>query len=275
MKSKHLAKLVGAIVMAMAAVAMVAPVAQAEETPATGYGQFEGCPSTKEKPLVSSCLRSVVKSGHFNMGNKEVPISTPIVLRGGVDEELGNFVYTPKGGLLPSKQIVPGGVVGLTGLNWLIEFLNVEQLKLYAVTELAGTPEFHNINSITLPIKVHLINTALGNKCYVGSNAAPIVLNLTTGTTAPPKPNTPITGKVPKFEFDFEKEILHVNGGTYVDNSFAAPGVNGCTLTLLGILPIPLNTIVNLASGLPSAAGTNETVQDIDSEIVEEALVYP
>jgi hypothetical protein len=276
MRTKQLTKLVGTFVAAVAAVALMAPLAQAD-TPNPGYTQFAGCPSTAENPIVSSCQRSVVKSGHFKMGNKEVPIENPITMSGGTGEELGTFYYNSKGGLSPVKQKVPGGVIGLTGLTWLAEFLGVEALTLYATTELAGAPTIHALNSFTLPIKVHLTNTTgvLGKKCYVGSNSNPIVLNLITGTTSPPPPNEPISGIPGKISFTEEPEILFSKGGKYVDNSFAAPGANGCVLTLFGFLPISLNAVVNLNSGLPSAAGTNETVQFIDTEIAAEEVVYP
>jgi hypothetical protein len=171
----------------------------------------------------------------------------------------------------PVRQKVPGGVIGLTGLTWLAEFLGSDALTLYAVTELAGQPEFEGLEHINLPIKVHLENSTgvLGHKCYVGSNSNPIVLHLTTGTSGA------LTGANPTPEFDPATEILHLNNGKYVDNTFSAPGANGCTLTLLGFLPISLNGLVNLQSGLPAGPGTNETTQVIDTEIVEEPLVYP
>jgi hypothetical protein len=273
--SKHLAKLLGPLVLAVTAVAMLAPVAQAEE-PAENYGQFAGCPSPKsENSAISTCIRSEVIGGHFKMGNKEVPISKTIEISGGVDTEAENFDYSPAGGIKPVPLIVPGGVIGLTGLNWLIEFLNVEQLKLYAVTELAGTPDVSQPEEPVLPIKVHLINTVLGKKCYIGSQSNPITLNLTAYTTEPPPPNEPITGKEAQFSFNPTLEILKGVEGEYVDNAFAAPGANGCVLTLFGFLPVPLNGVVNIASGLPSPAGTNETRQNFNIEVVESALVYP
>jgi hypothetical protein len=274
MKSKHVVKLIAAILTAFVAVALVAPMAQAE-TPAKGYEQFAGCPSKKEDSLISTCLRSVVKGGHFNMGNKEVPITNPIVLSGGADPFLKNFAATSKGGMPPVKEKVPGGVVGLTGLTFLLELLGSEALTLYAATELVGVPTIPNLNNITLPIKVHLINGVLGNNCYVGSVSSPITLHLTTGTTSPPKPNEPISGHVQKEIFEDGLEILHVNGAEYVDNSFSAPGASGCVLTLFGFIPISINGLVNSSAGLPAAAGTNETRQEIDTELVEVGLVYP
>lgn len=259
---------------ALAAVAFATP-AQAK-TPAPGYERFAGCPTPQEYPAVVGCVQSVVKGGHFQMGSKDVPITQPMTLTGGVAEGLQGFKYNSEGGLSKAKQIVPGGVIGLTGLTWLLEFFGSNALTLYATTELAGTPQL-GFTDLTLPIKVHLETPSgvLGKKCYVGSNSNPIVLNLTTGTTSPPPPNKPISGKEPEFGFDPESSIVSMTNGTYVDNSFSAPGASGCTLTLFGFLPLPLSGIVNLQAGLPAAAGTNETVQNTDTEIAEVQRVYP
>jgi hypothetical protein len=270
MKSQR--KLLGAVVAALAAIALAAPVAQGA-TPAPGYERFAGCPSPAEVPSVEACLYSKIKSGYFEMGSKKVPISKPMILSGGVNGSLGGFVANSKGGLSPVKQLVPGGVIGLTGLDWLVNFLSIESLQLFAVTELVGPPEIGE--GIALPIRVHLINPALGNNCYVGSASNPIKLNLIEGTTNPPPPNTPISGKEPEFSFDEANEIIKLLNGTYVDNSFSAPGASGCVLTLFGFIPISINGLVNTQSGLPAPAGTNETVQNIDIEIANAFRVYP
>jgi hypothetical protein len=231
-----------------------------------------------ENPKVKTCVRSDILSGHFQMGSKNVPIEKPIALTGGVENIFGlsPLIYNSEGGLTKAKQKVPGGVIGLTGLTWLAEFLGIEALTLYATTELAGTVLIGGTSFAQLPIKVHLENSTgvLGKNCYVGSNAAPIVLNLTTGTTAPPAPNKPITGKVPTLTFEPVREIQIATGGTYVDNSFAAPGANGCVLTLFGFIPISINGLVNAQSGLPSPAGTNETVQNFNAEVVNAFFPY-
>lgn len=259
MNSKHAVKLIGAAVAALVAIAMLAPLAQAD-TPAPGYGQFAGCPSKRENSKISTCINSVVKSGVFKLGSKEVPIEHPITLSGGADESLENFAYTSKGGMPPVKQKVPGGVIGLTGLTWLLEFLGSEALTLYAATELAGTPAFTGFELITLPIKVHLINGVLGNNCYVGSTSNPITLHLALSS-------------IPKITSD-SLEILHINNGTYIDKTFSAPGASGCVLTLFGFIPISINGLVNSQSGLPAPTG-NETTQNIDTEITDVRNVYP
>jgi len=276
MKLTHPAKLVAAVAAALLAVAMLAPAAQAT-TPAPGYEAFAGCPSPSENPKLFFCVRSVVTGGHVQMGAKEVPIEKPITLSGGVEEGTEGptgFSFNSKGGLSEAKQKVPGGVIGLTGLTFLLELFGSEALTLYAVTELAGTPQI-GLFSETLPVKVHLINGVLGNNCRIGSNSNPITFHLIFGTTSPPPPNKPITGVEPKLEIEEKRGILELNGGTYVDNSFAVPGANGCVLTLFGFIPISINGLVNSESGIPAAAGTNETVQNLHTELVETHLVYP
>lgn len=275
MKAKTLKGFLAALGAAIMAMAVLVPAAMAE-TPAAGYTQFKGCPSMKEVASSELCIRNEVYGGHFQMGNKDVPIEKPIILVGGVNAEFGKFVYNKEGGLLPAKQKVPGGVIGLTGLTWLLEFLGSEALTLYAETQLAGTPDPNPFEEpIELPIKVHLINGTLGNNCYVGSNSNPIHLNLIVGTTNPPPPNTPITGKAPTFSEDETRHITKFSNGTFVDNSFSAPGASGCVLTLFGFIPISINGLVNEQSGLPSPAGKNATSQNFNLEATESALVYP
>jgi len=278
MNSHRFSRLLGAVAGLVLAFAMLSPVASAA-VPNPGYTQFAGCPSPfTENPAIQTCVRSVIKSGHFQMGSKDVPIEKPITLTGGTVNlfELTPVLFNSEGGLTKAKQKVPGGVIGLTGLTWLAEFLGIEALTLYATTELAGTPKIAATSFAQLPIKVHLENTTgvLGKNCYVGSTASPIVLNLTTGTTAPPGPNSPITGKKPGLFFEPVREIQEAKNGEYVDNSFAAPGANGCVLTLFGFIPISINGLVNTQSGLPSAAGKNETRQVFDAEIVNAEFPY-
>lgn len=273
-QSRTLAGLLAAIGAAVVAMAFLVPVASAAETN-PGYEQFRGCPTQAEKDL-EFCITSEVTGGHLQMGKKDVPIENPLTLSGGTNEEFEEFTAGPEGGLSKTAQKVPGGVIGLTGLTWLLEFFGSEALTLYATTELAGQPTGFTVETVTLPIKVHLTTPSgvLGSTCYIGSNTNPIVLHNTTGTTNPPPPNEPITGKFPEISEDQEKVILHIDNGTYVDNSFAVPGASGCVLKLFGFIPISLNGFVNEQAGLPSPAGTNETVQDFDIEITLQDLVY-
>ena len=269
-------RLLVAMAAVIAALAVLAPSASALTEPKEGYKQFAGCPDAAEAPTITTCFRAEITGGHFQMGNKDVPIENPIELSGGYNSSGTEFVPSPKGGITPVKQKVPGGVIGLTGLTWLLEFFGSEALTLYAVTEAAGLPGPPLANPLKLPIRVHLISPAglLGNNCYVGSFTEPISLNLTTGTTNPPPPNEPITGVKPKLEAGSAKGILKASGAVYVDNSFAAPGASGCVLTLFGFIPVSINGLVNTQSSLPSPAGTNETIQNTDAELVSRSFVY-
>jgi hypothetical protein len=268
-------KLLAVVVGLLAAFAALSPAAHAVK-PNPGYTQFAGCPSPTENPKVVTCLRSEITGGNFKMGNKNVPIEKTITITGGVEDGLKNFSFNSEGGMTKVKQKVPGGVIGLTGLTWLAEFLGINALTLYATTEPAGLPTFNSLSDVKLPIRVHLENSTgvLGPNCYVGSFTSPIMLNLITGTTSPPPPNKPITGKAPTPEFDPVLEIAKYKNGIFVDNSFAAPGASGCVLTLFGFIPISINGLVNLQSGLPSAAGNNETKQNFNTELVNSAFPY-
>ncbi len=270
-QSRFLGKLVVAVGAAISALALLASAASAETKP--GYERFGGCPSPAENSEVTSCQRSIITGGHFKMGSKEVPISKSITLSGGTNAKSENFAFSSQGGLEAVQEEVPGGIIGLTGLDWLVNLLNAEQLKLYAVTELAGKVKI-TPTAFELPIKVHLINPILGSSCYVGSSSEPIQLHLITGTTSPPPPNEPITGTAPKFSTGEPKGVLVYSNGTFVDNSFAAPAAHGCGTILLGLLPISLDPLVNAQAGLPSAAGTNETIQNFDLEVVARKNVY-
>ncbi len=270
-QSKMPVRLLAALIGAIAALAVLVPNASAA-TPAPGYEQFAGCPSPAENPAVEVCFRSVVTGGHFQMGSKDVDITAPLTLSGGYAGS--EFFANSKGGLSPVKQLVPGGVIGITGLDWLVNFLHLEGLKLYAITELAGKPSPPAPGNFTLPVKVRLVNPVLGNNCYIGSDANPITLKFKTGKTSPPPPNEPITGVFPKITFG-EDEIIRFEDGTFVDNSFAVPGASGCKLTLFGFIPISLNDLVNFQAGLPSPAGTNEAVQEFDGELTPVTTVYP
>ncbi|HEY2716150.1 MAG TPA: hypothetical protein VGI73_08010 [Solirubrobacterales bacterium] len=268
MNPKRYARLLVLLAVAAVSAAVIAPAAQAA-TPAPGYGQFAGCPTKAEDPTVSSCLHAVISSGRLKLGNKDTPITNPIVISGGTNAELGEFRANAEGGLKPARQKVPGGVVGLTGLTWLLELLGSEALTLYATAEAAGLPTFEGITKVTLPLRIHLENGTLGNNCYVGSFTNPVVLHLTTGTSGS------LTGKKGTLTFDETTEILKMTNAKYVDGLFTAPGASGCVLTLFGFIPISINGLVNTASGLPASSGTNETEQITTTENASVELVYP
>jgi hypothetical protein len=257
--------------MSMTALASLASAAK----PAAPYEDFAGCPSPAESPFIASCEKFEVTGGHFTLGKRNVPISQPIIVRGGFEQETGNFLYNSEGGIVPVRQQVPGGLIGATGYKWLNEY-SEKQLKLYATVELAGQPGSVFNPVWSLPVKIHLENELLGSSCYIGSNANPITWNLTTGTTSPPAPNKPITGQ-PSGPFTPEAsrpQVLTSTNGIYVDNSYAVPGANGCVLKV-GRYTYKLDEAVDALYGVPAAAGKNEAVLNFNDSIVPASVVYP
>lgn len=265
------------LVVSLAALAVASP---AMATPKGEFAVFADCPLNVTG--LNACIFATTESGEFTIGKKTVPIVSPQILQGGLKEtETGiEFVAAKDGNTLPkTPQKVPGGLSGLvncteikgsgffekalrasceaifenkvTGVNATVELAapaSQIQISLAALLTQTGT-------ALQLPTKVHLENPLLGEKCYVGSNSAPVVIALTTGTTSPPLPNKPITGKVGEVEFT-ESGIIKIKNNSLVNNSFAAPATNGCG----GIFEFLLGPIINSQLGVPSAAGHNTAI---------------
>jgi len=265
----------------VALVAVLAPASSASAAPfhPTGeYAQFNYCPLGIS--TLNSCFRAETSSGFIKMGNKTVPIKNPVILQGGLEydtlEETLPLIAAQDGNTLTkSAQPVPGGLTGIVAPSWwpqLLKDLFNETINngftgVTATMELAGPASAVKINSfavftqtgtaLSMPVKVKLSNPFLGSNCYIGSNSNPIKLNLTSGTTSPPPPNTPITGSGGSFDQNEALTILTITNSKLVDNAFAAPGANGCGGILFSWAVDPF---VNSIVGVPSAAGTNTAV---------------
>jgi hypothetical protein len=253
-----------------ACAAMVALVPAANAAPAKGFEEFAGCP---KQPDVPFCMRSVTTGGHLKIGATNTPISKPITLSGGLRYPDQHIVYNAQGGLTGDPLEVPGGLSGLTGLSeFLINLITLGAHKVYAKPVLVGDPVFDGVN-LTLPMKVNLLNPFLVSGCSIGSAAAPLTLNVTTGTTSPPPPAKPITGRTNNGVTDPKNPgITILPDLKLVDNAFAAPKANTCDLLGFGLI----TALVNTRAGLPSAAGNNEAIMDhTDIRLAPEVLVYP
>jgi len=265
-----------ALVVSLAALVGAAPALAAEHHPKGAFERFKDCPLSN--PATELCLFATTESGSIKIGSKTVPIVSPIVLQGGLheaSEENLEFIAAEDGNTLSkSAQPVPGGLLGIMAPEFLPgflktlfnEFINKGVTGVTATTELAApasTIKF-NLNHLvegtgiafTLPIKVKLDNPFLGSSCFIGSNAHPINIELTTGTTSPPPPNTPITGKVGEVKFEEEFTIVKIAKNSLVNNSFAAPGAEGCG----GIFSFLIDPAVNAQLNTPSAAGHNTAI---------------
>lgn len=261
-----------AIALAIACAALLVPVTSASAQVAPGYEEFEGCPSRTVNPNIVACFTSLVHDGHLKLGSKNTPIQDPIRLAGALvntGQDAGGFeVGTFDGG----RQEVPGGIIGLTGFDWLINLFPGGLLQLHAESELVGVEGTPFTDPFTLKIRVKLENPLLSNNCYIGTTSNPIVLNLTTNTTNPPPPNMPISGSLghPEIDPNLPGPVIR-SENILVDNAFAVPAASGCGFLGLGLI----DALVNSQAGLPSAAGNNEAVQESLVSLGGVQAVYP
>jgi hypothetical protein len=241
------------------------------------FTRFAQCPYTNTE--VRKCIYSLTESGEVVLGNKKVPIEKPVTLQGGagpVDEvtEMSKF-YAATNGITLSKspQNVPGGLLGIVPdasspflVKALIKFFLENSLTgVNSTLELAKPATDIRISEFRLaaeegiglimPVKVHLENPFLGKSCYVGSSTSPITWNLTSATTSPPAPNTPISGFGGEGEFLEEGRIVQLKNNKIVDNAWSAPTATGCG----GILSFLVTPIINAQLGT-TTAGHNTAI---------------
>jgi hypothetical protein len=279
----------------VAVLAVIAPLAFAssafavEHHPTGDFAPFADCPLSNSATHL--CIHAKTESGKIIIGKKTVPITNTITLQGGVSETPAgeqHFIGAEDGNTLSkTPQVVPGGLLGaicealpffLKGLCE--EFTSKGLSEIKATTELAAPASSIGISiqnlfeeegtALSLPVKVHLENLFLGSKCYIGSNANPITIPLTTGTTNPPAPNTPIKGKLGTVELKDELNLAVIKENELVNNSFAAPKSEGCG----GIFSFLVGPVLDGQLGLPSAAGHNTavlagTLEDANAEAVK------
>lgn len=265
----------------MVALTALGAASPALATPKGPYAVFAQCPTAT--PPGSLCTFAQTTSGEFTIGKATVPINKTITLQGGaLPLGEGEFALLPanNGESLSKTELnVPGGLLGLIncteikGEGFFEKGLREACKAIFenkytgvtATTELVANehnPALLNFDdfiqatgtALTLPVRVHLKNPLLGSACYIGSEASPIQLHLTTGTTSPPAPNKPISGKVGTFSE--EEEVLVVNENSLVDNAFSAPVAEGCG----GSFSSLVDSILDSKLGLPSAAGHNTAI---------------
>jgi hypothetical protein len=271
-----------ALVVPLAALASAAP-AMAE--PQGIFKIFKECPT--EIPGVTLCSVDTTSSGYFQIGSTTVPITKNIVQQGGFvptgnpENEREFFGLPAKNGesLSKTELNVPGG---------LLDLINCEEIKgsgpveaffrnlckktfenkvtgVTATTELVANehnPVIFNEaalaeekgTAIVLPLRVHLKNPLLGNSCYIGSEAEPLELHLTTGASGK------LHGKKGKPETLEENGLvsLRITGNSMVDNTFAAPKAHECGefLFIKGFL----DSLVESKLKIPNKAGENSAV---------------
>ena len=102
------------------------------------------------------------------------------------------------------------------------------------------------------PVKFQLINPLLGNNCYIGSDANPVVVNPSL-SVGPGGRFFTKTDPVPSVHPD--TFILGIRGAVASDTTFSAPVVLGCGPG--GVADVNVDLALDTFAGLPSASGNN------------------
>jgi hypothetical protein len=243
-------RLVGVGAGALAATAFIG-----SGTAAAAFPNFSDCPRGS---LV--CVNIASRSGSMEIKGFRVPIGDSLEIRGGLSSPDGTSLVfagpTGTSGFFAKPIQVPGGLLG-------IDF-PIPGNAVTATARLAGPPSSLRIdvNTFTLqmPMKLELTNPIIGPGCQIGSNSNPANVTAIVGTTNPPAPNTPISGRIGTIAF--VDGALRATGNVNVDNSFAIPGATNCGIGL-GLI----NALVNAKLGLPSAGGNNALIIANDAAI--------
>jgi hypothetical protein len=251
------------------------------------YASFEQCPLGN--PETDLCLFTQTTGGEFVIGAKTVPLSRTIVLQGGIhvvenaEREIVKDEFIAAAGgetLSKASQAVPGGLRGVVdpGLLGPAPRKVFDGLLARGITRVTATIELaapagsigvstQNLIEargigLSLPLKVKLSNPFLGASCYIGSNAHPIVIALTTGrlaSTRRARLHGSIGGKPGHAEFEDHYNLVTLREDSLVSDSFAAPRATGCA----AIDPSPLDSAIDAELGLPAAAAHNSAILNV------------
>jgi hypothetical protein len=247
------------------------------------YAPFAECPLSN--PATDICIFAQTKSGKLTIGRKMIPITKTITLQGGVHQaETGGkqeFVGARNGDTLSiAPQVIPGGLAYVIAPEFLsktlrkrfYELIDRGAGKVTATIALAGSASDIGVSTqnlieakgigLSLPVKLGLSNPLLGETCYIGSSAHPIVIKLTTG----------LTGKRGHAKFKDEYNLATITDESLVSDSFAVPRAEGCGR----VLAPRLDSALDAGLGLPIARGNSEarlngTLRDANASAVKAA----
>ncbi|MFI1223448.1 MULTISPECIES: hypothetical protein [unclassified Streptomyces] len=244
------------------------------------WAPFDRCPVDAPAMLaadgvntIATCIASSSATGSITLGKTEVATGHTDLQLGVVQRADGNasLVAPPEGALTADPAQIPGGLIGLmcpSGIPFVSaicrQLTDNNLNRVTATIEPAGTPRDFNMSAafsagepiLTIPVRIHLKNPFLGDKCYIGTTADPVLLkpqNVTAPSLSLQRFAADGTrddeGEMGRYTFD---------GADQGDAGFAVPGASGCGAGLL-------DWAVNLKTGLPSAAGKNSVTLDATS----------
>jgi hypothetical protein len=267
MPNPHI-KLRTAIVGALAALAALVAASSASAVQLSDHwAAFNRCPVDDPAMLAGStaglCVASDSPHGSFRIGNTTTltgDTNLQFGVQGGLFGGGLSLVSPPGGAIVSAPASVPGGLLGLTCPTG----KGAAACNVTATVQAAGAISDFNLFAglsqgqpiVTVPVKIHLQNLLLGNSCYIGSNANPIVLgpenllpvNFSTqvafeDTDLDGTPNT-----------DGVLDWIQISGLTQGDSTFSVPKATGCGSGGF------LSAAINLRLKLPSPSGNNNLV---------------
>ncbi len=279
-RHRRLLAVAAALVVSLAALGVV--LSSRGPHPNEDYAPFADCPL--RNPATDVCIFAQTESGELIIGKRTIPITSTITLQGGIHEDVATgkqetgkqeFIGA-EGGVTLSRapQAIPGGLPKIVDPRLLPKVLREQFYGLIdqgaanvtATVEPAAPVRSIRVSTqdlieakgigLSLPVKVKLSNPLLGASCYIGSNADPIVIALTTGTTSPFPLRRPLAGKPGHAKFKDDYNLVTISKDSLVSDSFAASRVAGCG----GIFSSRVDPAVDAGLGLPVAAGGDEAI---------------
>jgi hypothetical protein len=272
------------VAMTVMAAAFSGLIASASAVTLNGdWAPFNRCPVDNPTMLaadgqtsIAFCNSNISPNGSLTIDKLTYPTGESNSQFGLISSS-GFTVISPAGGAqVSAPAVLPGGLQGLVcpsdsrSARWICKrhgegLLHAGDGRFNTVTAtLMGAGELSNFNLfagleamvpiVTVPVEIHLQNVLLGEHCFIGSDAEPIVLRIE-NLVAPslsaesfdPDGTPDPSGAMGRFA---------LLGATQGDSSFAVPPASGCGSK--GVLDEAIDTNV----GLPSPAGKNSIVMD-------------
>ncbi|GAA3823819.1 hypothetical protein GCM10022226_50500 [Sphaerisporangium flaviroseum] len=218
----------------VAAVALLGGLAAPAHAAAYDYhpsdSDWSDCPRLPSNAQADtwSCIFIITVGGTMKLGKIEQEISKPLRITVAQGKLADGGSAAAFGSVKGDRMKVPGGLIGAP-------FEVPKLTDVYVETQGTGKVDAGPIFPTNVGIKIRMIHSLLGKKCYIGGDANPILLN------------PEITSL----------ELTSIDGvavfkATAKDSTFAVPKAAGCGLNW-GLI----NTAVNTRAGLPSPSGNN------------------
>jgi hypothetical protein len=280
LSSKYRLSRRGRLALAALAIAVAVPMAVASSASAANYAPpfdvFNNCPVDSPELHTATneaaCVAAVANGGSITLGKITTPLGPQTTSMGVYDspnapEGLLATARPDHNTLVAKPARVPGGLLNLVckgdPSNAIVSICktleNSSLNRVSADARIAGRPTFALFPGPTVPIRIKLINPLLGNNCFIGSRANPIVLNLQLGLN--PDSALNIMEEIPGFED--ETIGIHINNIFFDDTTFAVPKATNCG-------PLDLfSGAINSRAGLPSPAGSNSIHLEGDSYLFD------